>query len=77
MKSDDHDTDKEVVASSEGSEKQNVTEEAVEGEQMVQDNVKGGNDHFFADSGSDSDESIVKSLVTKKGGTNTVSSKKG
>ena len=75
MKSDDHDTDKEVVASSKWSEKKNVMEVAVEGEQMVQDNVEGGNDNLFVDSSSDSNESVVKSPVTKKGGTNTVSGK--
>ena len=42
MKSDDHDMDKEVVASSEGSEKQDVTEEDVGGEHTVKDSVKGG-----------------------------------
>jgi len=75
-KSDNHDTDKEVVASSEGSEKQNVTEVAVEGEQTVQNNVEEGNDSLFADSEGDSDVSVGNPGVTKKEGTNTVSSKK-
>ena len=36
----------------------------------------GGGDELFADSNSDSDRSVVNPLVTKKGGTDTVSGKK-
>ena len=43
---------------------------------MMQDNVEGGNDNLFADSSSDSDESVGKPGGTKKEGTNKVSSKK-
>ena len=66
-KSDDHDQDKEFVASSAGSEGHNVTEEDSEGEHTENDSIKvyDENSELFADS--KSEKSVTNNLVTKKG----------
>ena len=72
-KSDNHDLDEEVVASSAGSEEHNVTEEDCGGEHNENDsfNVREENANLFADSKSGT--STINNLVTNKRGTKTVS----